>query len=334
MLIGYRRYSSPIGISPHEKSRVSGWVEKRKALLGLLHDRGHEVLLLSPPTANSKGLYSLENNKNRAKDMDALFIEMSNHNLLHNYEAIAETVNMMNECGCPVFILWDDPELKIDTHRNKYPLPKLKLDEAIIFVNAEYIEPDSDAASRALFRRTSCTVGKPVFEFFPIVSIMEYNTLKESPNTLPFWDIEDCIYIGGTSGGRDKVLQGIQSVIPLTIFSEYKGDLLKVAGQRPPQNERRNCYSNFATNLGLQDKKHKRLGWLTGRCFHALSAGTPSLVEADSNLAKYFTPYTLDNLAGQLEMCKAQREECVQESIKKVLTLKKQLLLTLEKYGM
>ena len=47
----------------------------------------------------------------------------------------------------------------------------------------------------------------------------------------------------------------------------------------PSQEERSSFYRQFAYCLGMNDNKHKKLGWNTGRIFHALASGIPVLHE-------------------------------------------------------
>jgi hypothetical protein len=68
----------------------------------------------------------------------------------------------------------------------------------------------------------------------------------------------------------------------------------EVAVHEPPtQADRRDFYSQKKGCITLADAKHKRLGWRTGRAYHALFAGTPVVIEADhEGIAQGFAAFT------------------------------------------
>jgi hypothetical protein len=51
--------------------------------------------------------------------------------------------------------------------------------------------------------------------------------------------------------------------------------------EAPAQAKRVEFYAKQLGCLVLADRKHKRMGWRTGRAFHALLAGCPAIVEED-----------------------------------------------------
>lgn len=330
MKIGYRRWSTPIGLSDKETCKISGWLEKRKALLKFLEERGHEVLLMSRATPPSKGMWDHKANLEKINDIDCLFIEMSNHNLLHNYKDVAESVRILNEVTCPVYVLWDDPELEFHIWSNKMNDLWIKKDKITVFANCENIEGNEDYLEGLIYYKQHIEVKETKFEFFPIVSLLNYEDHSFSKAEQIKMKV---VYLGGPSGGRKAEILKLRQHIPIEVYYNTKSWPIPIDGEAPLQVERLNFYSSFIANIGLQDHKHKKLGWLTGRCFHALMAGTPSLVPEDSNLAKYFTTYNHENIQDKLEDCMTDRDELVERQKAKISGLKWKLIDTLEKYG-
>lgn len=327
MKIGYRRWSSPIGLSDKETCKISGWLEKRKALLRFLQSRGHQMIMLSKPTKHSAHIYNYEQHKQWESQIDCLFIEMSNHNLFHNYDTVKESVELLARVNCPIYILWDDPELELHIWSSKFNEFFINKDKVVVFTNAENISGNEDELLKAIYYKPHIDIKETVFEFFPIVGLLDYGARNSRAAFFP--RKQELVYLGGGSGGRSPKLLAIKEQVPLKIFYHAKNYTFPIDGDAPLQVNRLEFYAEYAANLGIQDKKHDTFGWLTGRGFHALMAGTPTLVEEHSNLAKYFPTYNMQNLAEKFQYVCDNRETVIADSINKIDGLKLQLSLTL-----
>lgn len=91
------------------------------------------------------------------------------------------------------------------------------------------------------------------------------------------------VYLGRPNGRTAAVRKVLASGVPIQFYGRFKEwvgyDVIVAAS--PTQAERRAFYSRQLGCLALADKKHKQLGWRTGRAYHALHAGCPVVVEAD-----------------------------------------------------
>ena len=328
MKIGYRRWSRPIGTSPDEKFSISGWFEKRLAFLKLLEDRGHSVEMLSGLTKESAQAFGQSVFKFPAEELDLLFIEMSNENVLQNYKVIAESMGIMNTVKCPIILLWDDPAITLKI-RQPQELPKIKMEKMnfTVFINAEAELGDVDWPS-FFAPEVRENIGTVKFEFFPFGALLTQLEIADNPEK------DSLVYIGGHGGGRLKDLEIIRAQLPLEIFYKQTSYPYELHGEAPRQPERLNFYRKYMCNLGLQDSTHKRLKWHTGRCFHALAAGIPSLVDKNSVLAKYFTPCDFDRTNDGYDYVRTVRRQAVENSRRALTGLNQIINLTLEKYGL
>lgn len=336
MIIGYRRWAGTMGNSLGEKYTTSGWHEKRQALLQLLKARKHEVVLLSPPTRESQGLWDYPRNLTQLKKIQLLLVEISHHNLLFNYDSVAVTVQILNEVNgqCPIIFLYDDPALKIDIWRKDMPSLSLNLDKAVMFVNADLEGDLPDALAQRMFYWKAIAIKEIVMEKFPIAGILEYQPPTQT-SIFDFAERQGLVYIGGASGGRGKKLLAMREKVPLKVFySSGKKHPFPLDGDAPKQTERSAFYARFSANLGLADTMHKKYRWYTGRFFHALRAGTPSLIEEDNPLAEWFVPFNANNIQEQYEYIQNHSVEAVEKAQKLIPQLKSTLLLTLQKYGL
>lgn len=332
MKIGYRRWSRPVGLSPDEKFKISGWYEKRLAFLEMLEDRGHECQMLSGLTKESAQAFGQSIFRFPVEELDLLFIEVSNKNVFQNYKVIAESVEILNRATCPVILLWDDPELKMDIHTSiRSPLPRLEMKsrDYEVWVNAEYIPGNEDKLERTLFPVCGRVPhGKTHFKFFPFGALLKY---EASPSVYKY---DDLVYVGGHSGGRLKQLEFINKWVILSIYYSSKSYPIPINGEPPRQPERKAFYGQYLANLGLQDSLHKKLGWHTGRCFHALAGGIPSIVEQDSVLAKYFTGGNLENIIKGKQFIHENRASEYHKSICKVRALSDVISINLKSHGL
>jgi hypothetical protein len=210
---------------------------------------------------------------------------MSSENLFFNTARIAKTVEVARHfiaANKPIFLLYDDPELKLQVAGGKLDVGPLDFKRLTVWANADLGDEGKAALSRSVIYHRSASCADLVFENFP------FNALLTYPEAVNSYVKDTAVYIGDHTGGRLKALQ--QVAFPLEIYYTSKNYPLTLAGKPPRQPERPAFYGQYRMTLGLQDSRHKKLRWFTGRLFHALSAGVPSVVPDDSFLAEWFTP--------------------------------------------
>ncbi len=300
MLIAYRKYSLPIGLTPAEQYTTGGWHEKRSALIRALEGRGHEVIMISPPTKLSRGLWDYESNLQRRPEY--IIVEMSAHNPIFNHKDMAETLKILNVAECPIIWIIDDPELKVELRSEFFPEGPLKIPNLHLWINAAIPESTlSIFCSQQFVATANVEIGAFHARYFPAHALLDYGDFDgEHSNLTP-------VYVGSFGEGKGAILKELSSKAKIQIYTKDKKATLLASGMPPRQPERRKFYSQFALNLGLQGRKHKRLCWNTGRIFHALAAGTPSLVEQDSSLAGYFPAIDVQNFPAQIHDVIANR---------------------------
>jgi hypothetical protein len=128
-----------------------------------------------------------------------------------------------------------------------------------------------------------------------VVRDAPFAALLPKPLTpIPLDRMEPAVYIGRPKG-REKALRGIfEAGVELEVCGrakEWEGFDVRVI-DAPDQGARGAFYRRRLASVVVADRKHKRMGWRTGRAYHALYAGTPAVVEADHEaLAETFTVF-------------------------------------------
>lgn len=271
MIIGYKRYSGPIGISGEESAFRSLWFEKRIALKKLLESRGHKVVFLSPPTPPSKGLYPYP--PEPGQKFDVLMIEFGGTNFLFHRKDILETMDLIKNHSGKIVYINDDPLLVppiiSKTDRNG-GIGQFVDHRWRIWLNAKTDKMNFHEALKM-------DPMVPIFDF-PVASIMDPESgFRDNP------EINKLIYIGSCADSRwKKVKELVDSQVPLDIAATTKLDERLTVGEyvKPPsQSERRAFYGKYLACLAISDLKHKKWNWRTGRAYHALFAGIPAIVE-------------------------------------------------------
>lgn len=263
MKIAYRRMSGPIGLSRFEEGTRGLWLEKRVAFLDELTRRGHVVDiynrttkftdLVPPPTFPGH---------------DLLFIEFGSSNTRFYGEDLVQTLKYLREHTGRVVFLCDDPDLPF-----LWKTPKEDWDRWSVWMNAKYPQPFGGQFDQVRSFDAPFASLLPVTEPRPVVD-------------------EELVYIGRPVG-REKVFRSLESA-PLRVFGRTKEwEKFGFRVESPPsQSVRRKFYGDRAACLVVADAKHKRLGWRTGRAYHALHAGCPVLVEkSHSALAADFDSF-------------------------------------------
>ncbi len=255
MRIAYRRMSGTIGLSDQEPGTRGAWLEKRRALLGLLKSRGHDVELVGRLSKASGGA-SLP----WQPPYDLLMVEFGGANKMFNGKQLIETLNISMQHQGPKVFLCDDPDLDFlwDEYRD-------------LTYAGWSIWNNSLSASR-LPRQPG---DVPVFDY-----PFSWNVPELEPRTS--YATEHLVYIGRPGGRAKAINELVQARVPFVAYANpkewAKHPQVQVA-LPPTQAQRAGFYADSLGCLALADAKHKRLAWRTGRAFHALAAGCPAHVE-------------------------------------------------------
>lgn len=240
MKVGYRRYSGKAFLAGDKVTSTRGaWLEKRIAFVELLKSRGHEIEIV--------------NTGDPFKLFDVLFVEFGSNNKVFYGDDITYTEELMSYNGefeKKIIFICDDPEL----------FPKLNP----FFVDHYWVNADNELACSKHFG-VSC-------ESFPFYGLQEVRRFAGEHNG-------KVVYYGGTSQGREERLSKYKVLLPIEVYGKEK-DYKTINPKAPPsQEERSDFYRSFAYCLGMQDNKHRKLGWNTGRIYHAIASGIPVLFE-------------------------------------------------------
>lgn len=273
MRIAYQRMSGAVGLSLEEKGTRGLWWEKRRALFSALQNRGHQICLTSRVTKQTKASgYSFLPFREPAW-YDMLMIEFGSSNSQFYGKDLEETRNaaaMMCAAGKPVIFLCDDPDLpylwKTMTGQHK---------NWSVWMNARYPQP---------FGGQPETVRS--FDF-------PFSSLQNCSNPSSHFQKDALVYIGRPNGRESSVKDLIQSRAPWRVYgrpAEWAKFGVPVF-EAPNQPQRSAFYQGQIGSLVLADSKHKRLGWRTGRAYHALLAGCPAVVEASHTALSHFQTF-------------------------------------------
>lgn len=274
MRIAYRRMSGAIGLSLEEKGTRGLWWEKRRALFSALQNRGHSITLFNRMTKPSIGINSRAAMNFRQDSADVLMIEFGSNNTNFYGEDLLETQEMARLHPGKIVYLCDDPDLPY-----LWKTVQTDFDRWSVWMNARYAAPFG---------------GQPAevrcFDF-------PFSSLQAARVPSHTYQADALVYIG-RAGGRDSAVKDlIQSRAPWRVYgraAEWNKFLIPVF-DAPDQPFRANFYHSQIGCLVLADAKHKRLGWRTGRAYHALLAGCPAVVEASHTALGSFQQYREGN---------------------------------------
>lgn len=260
MKIAYRRMSGTVSFSAEEKGSRGLWWEKRQGLVRWLVARGHSIDLVSRLSKKSdSGLLGLAPYDPARHEV--LMVEFGSSNERFNGADLTETMRIANaHKGLGIF-LCDDPDLPFLWDRLH------DVSKWVAWTNARYPEP----------------IGKqpaivPSLDF-PFAAVLTPPPLQ--PNRAAASD--ELVYLGRPNGRAKSLRMVLSSGVPLRVYSkpaDWDGFDV-VVGEPPSQPKRRAWYASKGASLVLADAKHKRMGFRTGRAYHALLAGTPFLYERD-----------------------------------------------------
>jgi hypothetical protein len=275
MKIAYRRQAGMIALSPLDTGTRGLWFEKRLALVAWLRDRGHVVHLIGRKTKAST--QPTEHRFDGSYDM--LMIEFGSSNKQFYGDDIAETLRMAREHRGPVVFLNDDPDL---------PFPWK--DHADFRNWTVWMNGTMPAKMNAA--QPDCPIRD--FPFAAVALVKRIDKVDDYHRKF--------VYLGRPKG-REKVFQRllVDEGLELTIAGRAGdwADFKRHVVDAPDQPKRSAWYRQFLGSLAVADAKHKRLGFRTGRAFHALLAGVPFVAEADHPaLAPYASFRTADDIRG------------------------------------
>lgn len=245
MVIGYRRLSGKVNLSDSDTGTRGSWWEKRRALFSFIQGLGHTLEVLH--TSTTPGTF------------DVLLVEFGSVNRLFHAKALLETQEIINRKHGRVVFLCDDPDMPMPWGMVHHPQ------------NWEMWANAWSCSGLGSYHPSSVPVKD-----FPFSSLQE----PRSPSAAE----DDAFCYIGRPNGREKVFRAIYNAqVPFQVYGKPKEwlDLGLVALPGPTQVERSNFYNRRFACLGIADSKHKRLGWRTGRMYHAALAGCPVAVEAD-----------------------------------------------------
>lgn len=185
-----------------------------------------------------------------AYDAEMLFVEFGSTNTQFYGEDIKKTIELVNhykENNKKVIFLCDDPEL----------VPK----DVSEWATEMWVNANENACS--ILWKLPCKS----FYFHALIQKLPYSTNHN--NKIIYW--------GGSSGGREDTLAKLQRIYDIEVFGKQKEYTKIKVKEGPNQDKRMEFYSNFKFCLSLRDNKHIKLGWKTGRHYHAINAGIPAL---------------------------------------------------------
>jgi hypothetical protein len=278
MKIAYCRMSGPIGLTSVETGTRGLWFEKRKALVRALMLRGHTVDFVSRFTRFTA---AAQEPVRCNETHELLMVEFGSSNrqfYAKDLDAIGATT--VQHVG-PIVFVCDDPDLPYVWSG----IPADRLDRWTVWMNAT--RPQAFAGMPTSMRVLDA----------PFASLLQPAAEVSRPG------YDKLVYIGRTMG-RDKVLKALtREASEAFVACGRPAEWTRYAGTKlmdsPPQTERSAFYRRFLGSLVLADAKHKRLGWRTGRAYHALYAGCPAVVETDHDalpFARFGTPAELRSL--------------------------------------
>lgn len=266
MRVAYRRMSGAVGVSNLEQGTRGLWWEKRLALVRWLKSRGHTVDFINRMMKYSPPL-SVEYSGH-----DVLVLEFGSRNKVFYGKDLDETQRLVELHAGPIVFVCDDPDLPYLWET----VSEEKKKQFTSWVNC--LHPD----------KAPKLTGGTIARDFP------FSALQDASDPLMQGYAINLVYIGRPNG-REKTFHNILAVpdLPLEIFakpSEWK-EFGVFVGEPPAQVDRKGFYATSLGCLAIADAKHKKLGWRTGRAYHAALAGCPVVAEHDHPGLSAFTTF-------------------------------------------
>lgn len=316
MKIAYRRMSGAVGFGFNEKGARGLWLDKRIWLLNTLRSRGHHVDVTNRLTKESDMGWPVPELTN---EHEVMFIEFGSSNQQFYGEDLTKTFEMIAAFqGRKIIFICDDPDLPF-TWKS---VPANRIDLFSAWMNCNNPAPLG---------------GMPIM--VPLYDFPISGCCPESAWTKPATEHSGSLaYIGRGSGGRKEVVEALLSFgIPLRIYAKAGEWPEKHIYPAPSQSDRTWFYNQQAGCLALADTKHKKLGWRTGRAYHAIRAGCPVLAEKDHPVLSWAPSFTgaaeAASMFGQMLLQDA-RAQMVEAGREQMRTERKQVEAILAEHGL
>lgn len=253
MEIGYRRVSGKLPLTADEAGARGTWLEKRRALLLALANRGHTFRYLSDLTPNSQaaGL-----TKTPYKACDLLMLEFGGMNLMFNKKAWEETFAIIRAHKGKIVFLCDDPDLTFLWKE----MPDEDWSRWTIAANATEVES---------VRLKLGVPAKAKVIDLPFHELLEQQPYSEGDKAV-------AVYYGRPNGRIRTLTPYLQSgMVTVAGRAEEWNDPSIQIVEAPAQKNRAEWYKQWRACFAMYDQKHALCGWRTGRAYHALLAGIP-----------------------------------------------------------
>lgn len=283
MKIAYRRMSGAIGTSSLEQGTRGLWWEKRKALVQFLRSRGHKVEFINRMTKFSQQMVEPKFDGSH----ELLIVEFGSSNASFYGEDLEETKRMVSAHQGRIVFINDDPDLP---YLWKTLSPEQRK-QWVCWYNAKKPVPFGGQPDEI-----------PCFDF-------PFSSLQEPLDPSAIYQKDHFVYVGRPNG-RGPAIKGLLAEnVPFLAYAKEKEwtDFPQVKVLTPPnQPQRAEFYRAQLASLVLADSKHKRMGWRTGRAYHAVMAGCPSIIESSheyllSDFTSFEHPSQLLSLKEQLQ---------------------------------
>lgn len=275
--------SGAVGLSYQETGTRGMWWEKRRALFDLLARQGHELRVLSKLTKATLEAGGYEHLVG-SEDCDVLVVEFGGSNKRFFGDDLAETRRLIRAHKGKVVFICDDPDLW-------FPWKDL---------------PDEDWSRWTVW--VNATGPADSFPVPPEATVVDFpfSSLQATrPPTAAEGD--KFVYLGRPSGRAGVFKKLIAAQVPLQVYGRAKEweELGMMVREAPAQPARGAFYGKQFACLAIADAKHKRMGWRTGRAYHAIAAGCPAVAESDhpglSHLLTFSQPRDLVALLARLK---------------------------------
>ncbi len=269
--------SGAIGFTRWESGTRGLWLEKRVALAQALRSRGHRVDWVNRLTKFS------QQGSQVAYDPvahEVLIVEFGSSNASFYGSDLEETQRIVARHTGKIVFVCDDPDLPYLWKT----LGSGKHSQFTCWYNAAH--PVSFGGQPETIASRS----------FPISGLIPCKLPGDA-------QIGTTLAYVGRPKGREQVFRNLfLAKAPIQIYGrvpEWDGYDCAVLPP-PPQAARARFYGNQLGSLLIADRKHKRMGWYTGRAFHAIAAGTPAVAEHDhhamTGLRRFQEPAELQEL--------------------------------------
>lgn len=271
MNILYHRISGSVGLTAQESGTRGAWVEKRLTTLRWLQARGHDVCVATRLTKATRAaapgwIAIMEQPEDSAEYLahaDLLVLEFGPSNGSWYAEDYAFTQQLVQAYqGRDIVYLCDDPDL-LKPSVCRY-VPQADWSRWTFLLNCQHPERAAEvlrAPAEARYGEFNPGIGMPVDVYQPA-------------------ELELLCYPGRPGGRKAQVAAMLDSDVVQIISSPGDWKAYKPTHgvmPSPEQSARRDFYRRYAGLVCAFDDTHSRLGWRTGRAYHALAAGVPVL---------------------------------------------------------